>query len=220
MTVTTTPAELARRFDVSARHVREALRDLYGTLPPGTRGWELSEEQVLAVSARLRAPSSAPLATEPTPALLRQYAEILAELRARGVVRTSNAPLGDYAEHIALQVYGGTLAPNSAKSYDLVATDGRRIQVKARTVSATTSPSAVFSVFRSFDFDAATLIVLDARTYDLRWARELSPEDVRETSRWSAHVNGHLLLVRRAEKLGTDVTDLFAPQFSPVADRI
>ncbi|WP_300268152.1 hypothetical protein [Microbacterium sp.] len=162
-------------------------------------------------------PPSRPLAAEPTPALLRQYAEILAELRERGVVRTSNAPLGDYAEHIALQVYGGTLAPNSAKSYDLVASDGQHVQVKARTVSPTTSPSAVFSVFRSFEFDTAALIVLDARTYDLKWARELSPDDVREASRWSSHVNGHLLQIRKAEKLGTDVTDKFAPEFGATA---
>lgn len=213
---TTTPAELARRFDVSAKHIRSVLRDLYGTLPPGTPGWELSEEQILAVCARLPALSSRPLAAESTPALLRQYAEILAELRARGVVRTSNAPLGDYAEYIALRVYGGTLAPNSAKSYDLLAPDERRIQVKARTVSATTSPSAVFSVFRSFDFEAAVLIVLDARTYNLRWAKELSPEDVREASRWSPHVNGYLLQIRKAEKLGTDVTARFSPEFSVV----
>lgn len=214
MTVTTTPAELARRFDVSAKHIRDILRDLYGTLPPGTRGWDLSEEQILAVYERLPGLSSRPLAAHSTPALLSQYAEILAELRARGVVRTSNAPLGDYAEYVALRAYGGTLAPNSAKSYDLLTIDERRVQVKARTVSLTTSPSAVFSVFRSFDFDVATLIVLDARTYGLQWAREMSPEDVRGASRWSPHVNGHLLQVRRAEKLGTDVTALFAPEFN------
>lgn len=214
MTVTTTPAELARRFDVSASQIRTILRDLYGTPSPDTPGWDLNEDQIQAVYARLPGLATRPLAAESTPALLRQYAEILTELRARGIVRTSNAPLGDYAEHIALRVYGGTLAPNSAKSYDLVANDGRLIQVKARTVSLTTRPSTVFSVFRSFDFDAATLLVLDARTYDLKWARELSPEDVRESSRWSPHVNGHLLQVRKAEKLGTDVTGLFAPEFS------
>jgi hypothetical protein len=159
-------------------------------------------------------PAARPLAAESTPALLRQYAEILAELRARGVVRTSNAPLGDYAEHIALRVYGGTFAPNSEKSYDLLTPDKRRIQVKARTINDTTRAGAVFSVFRSFDFEAAVLIVLDARTYDLRWAREVTPESVREASRWSSHVNGYLLGLRKAEELGADVTERFAPEFS------
>lgn len=214
MTVTTTPADLARRFDVPAAHIREVLRDLYGTLPPGTTTRALSEEQIVAVSAHLATVSPRPLSAEPTPALLRQYAEILAELRARGVVRTGNAPLGDYAEHVALQVYGGELAPPSAKSHDLVTPDGRLIQVKARTVGATTGSGSVFSAFRSFDFEIATLLVLDSRTYNLRWVRELSPEEVRDASRWSSHVNGYLLQVRKAEALGTDVTELFAPEFS------
>ncbi|MBN6039981.1 hypothetical protein [Amycolatopsis sp. 195334CR] len=49
------------------------------------------------------------------PELLGRYAAILAELRERGVVRTRNAPLGDYAEHLATKVYGGTLAANWAR---------------------------------------------------------------------------------------------------------
>ncbi|UJW36924.1 hypothetical protein L3Q67_44990 (plasmid) [Saccharothrix sp. AJ9571] len=74
----------------------------------------------------------------------------LQELRERGVVRT-RAPLGDYAEYLAMRVYGGELAANSGKSYDLLAADGRRVQVKARTVGAATRAGAVFSAFRSFD---------------------------------------------------------------------
>ncbi|MEU3627856.1 hypothetical protein [Amycolatopsis coloradensis] len=59
--------------------------------------------------------------------LLAGYAAILRELRNRGVVRPRNAPLGDYAEHLAQRVYGGELAPNSVKSYDLLAADLRQI---------------------------------------------------------------------------------------------
>ncbi|MGI3783124.1 MAG: hypothetical protein ACRYG2_20365, partial [Janthinobacterium lividum] len=33
------------------------------------------------------------------------------ELLHRGVVRSRNAPAGDFAEHLALIVYGGELAP-------------------------------------------------------------------------------------------------------------
>jgi AraC-like DNA-binding protein len=35
--MTTTLAELARRFEVSAKHIRDILRDLYGTPPSGTQ---------------------------------------------------------------------------------------------------------------------------------------------------------------------------------------
>ena len=41
------------------------------------------------------------------------YRSILRELRARGVVRTENAPAGDYAEHLVARALGGTLASNS-----------------------------------------------------------------------------------------------------------
>lgn len=206
----TTAKALASRFDVPVADVRAALRALHGPPPHGAKGWELSEAEILAVLEQVPNVPPRAFADQPTPALLSQYAQILAELRVRGVVRTGNAPLGDYAEHMALSVYGGSLARNSAKSYDLTATDGRSIQVKARTVSASTSPSAVFSVFRSFDFDVATLLVLDSRTYDLEWAWEMGPDQVRKASRWSEHVRGYLLTIRAAEKLGTDVTALFA----------
>src|SRR5690606_35966939 len=53
--------------------------------------------------------------------LLSAYRDILASLRARGLVRTNNAPIGDLAEYCAALVYDGLLSPNSEKSYDLVA---------------------------------------------------------------------------------------------------
>lgn len=139
--------------------------------------------------------------------MLGQYAAILAELRERGVVRTANAPLGDYAEHLAHRVYGGTIERNSKKSYDIEAADGKLVQVKARTLGSSTSPSAAFSAFRSFDFDVATFLVFDAATYALLWAREMAPADVEAAARWSKHVNGFLLRLPIAKRLGVDVTE-------------
>ena len=143
------------------------------------------------------------------PDLLGRYAAILAELRERGVVRTRNAPLGDYAEHLAAKVYGGTLEPNSVKSYDLLAADGRRVQVKARTVGPDTRAGAVFSVFRSFDFDIAVLITFDSATYVLRQAREVPVNELETAGRHSAHVNGRLIRITAGLRLGVDVTEQF-----------
>src|SRR3546814_20590701 len=56
------------------------------------------------------------------------------DLIHRGLIRTRNPPLGDLAEHLVWKAYGGTLADNSAKSYDVTDADGRRIQVKARAI--------------------------------------------------------------------------------------
>jgi hypothetical protein len=207
--VIATAKSLASRFDVPVGEIRAVLKNLHGPLPRGAKGWPLSEAEILNAIEHVPGRPPRAFADRPTPELLNQYAQILAELRVRGVVRTGNAPLGDYAEHMALSVYGGSLAQNSAKSYDLTTDEGRTIQVKARSVSASTSPSAAFSVFRSYDFDVATLLVLDSRTYALKWAREMSPDQVREASRWSAHVRGHLLSIKVAQKAGTDVTELF-----------
>jgi hypothetical protein len=143
-----------------------------------------------------------------TPALLAQYASILVELRRRGVVRTRNAPLGDYAEYVAKLVYGGTLAPNSEKSYDVIADDGRLIQVKARTIGGGVKLSAKFSAFRSFDFDVTVFLALDMSSYDVVWAREVGVDEVRAAVRFSTHINGNFVSIREARRLGTDVTDL------------
>jgi hypothetical protein len=52
-------------------------------------------------------------------ALLSFSRAILAELRRRGVIRTGNAPAGDYAELLVQRASGGELAPNSEKSWDV-----------------------------------------------------------------------------------------------------
>ncbi|HWM34120.1 MAG TPA: hypothetical protein VNR36_07760 [Pseudolysinimonas sp.] len=141
--------------------------------------------------------------------LLAQYAAILGELRGRGIVRTGNAPLGDYAEYLASLVYNGPLEPNSGKSYDLVAADGRRVQVKAITIADGVRASATFSAFRSFDFDVAAMLALDRVTYEIVWAREISAAEVEEAARFSAHINAHSVRSPVAARLGIDVTDLF-----------
>jgi hypothetical protein len=53
--------------------------------------------------------------------LMQLYTDILVELQRRGLVRTNNAPIGDLAEYAAVLAYGGKLAKNSEKSYDLTA---------------------------------------------------------------------------------------------------
>lgn len=147
--------------------------------------------------------------TATVPQLLAQYAEILAELRKREVVRTRNAPIGDYAEFLSAAVYGGELEPNSGKSYDLIAADGRSVQVKARTIGDGVRSSAKFSAFRSFDFDVAVFLAFDLSSYDLVWAHEVPSAEVRSATSYSAHTNASTVRISTARQLGTDVTDRF-----------
>ena len=37
------------------------------------------------------------------------------------MIRTENAPVGDYAEYLVWTALGGKLAPNSEKSWDVLA---------------------------------------------------------------------------------------------------
>ncbi|MEZ3158164.1 hypothetical protein AB1K56_14675 [Microbacterium sp. BWR-S6Y] len=146
--------------------------------------------------------------------LLAAYVSVLDELTTRGFIRTRNSPLGDLAETIAVRAYGGTLAPNSEKSFDLLAADGRRIQVKARLVDSDDKRSHAFSPFRTWGFDAAVFLVFDSRSYDLRWAREVAVADAQALGRRIEHINGSSISVRQAA--GVDVTPLLAAAYARI----
>ena len=137
--------------------------------------------------------------------LLSAYVAVLDELLARGITRTRNAPLGDLAEHIVWRAYGGHIEMNSKKSYDILDADGRKIQVKARLVEGTKDTD--FSAFRSFDFDAAVFMVLDVRTYEVAWARELSQAETQSLGRHVELTNSRSIRTRHVFPAGIDVTE-------------
>ena len=114
-----------------------------------------------------------------TPELFALYRQILRQLRTRGVVRTENAPAGDYAEFLVASALGGTLAPNSEKSFDVLVGD-LRIQVKARVLSdPPKSGQLQLSPFRSFDFDEAIIVLFDDLDYGVRQAVRVPVDAVR-----------------------------------------
>ncbi len=147
-----------------------------------------------------------------TPALLAGYARTIAVLRARGVIRTSNAPLGDYAEWLVWRAVGGTIEPNSTKSHDVTDTFGRRLQVKARLVSSPpTAGQLQTSVFRSWDFDFVVLVQLAERDYSVVRASMLPArvfEGGRANTRWSQHVKGWLVMMTPAIMGHGDAIDM------------
>ena len=66
------------------------------------------------------------------PELLNLHAGISEELRQRGIVRSSNNPVGDLAEYLFCRAFGWTQATNSAKSADAACSEGKLYQVKGR----------------------------------------------------------------------------------------
>ena len=137
----------------------------------------------LDVAALLRGSSTADL--------LRLYGTILDELRLRDVVRSRNAPAGDVAEHLTRIVYGGELAPPSAKSWDVRAADGRLVQVKCRVIRP--GQAGNYSFFRSYAFDVCVFIQLDSSSYAVASAVEVPVATVESRARASTHVNGSRL---------------------------
>jgi hypothetical protein len=144
--------------------------------------------------------------------LLGLYVGVLDELLKRSIIRTRNAPLGDLAEHIVWRAYGGQIEPNSKKSYDVLDATGRRVQVKARLVAD--QKDTQFSAVRSWDFDVAVFIVLDARTYDVSWARELTSAEATSLGRHVILTNSRAIRAREVLTLGTDVTDRIRAAFA------
>ena len=131
--------------------------------------------------------------------LLRQYAGILGELRTRGVIRTLNAPAGDLAETLTARAYRGELAPNSEKSWDVKAADGRLLQVKSRVIAAgALSKPMQFSVFRSWDFDAAVFLVIAAESFEVLGAFEVACVVVHARAGKAAWVRGEIITLSLA----------------------
>ncbi len=145
-----------------------------------------------------------------TQELLSGYAATLAELRRRGVVRTNNAPIGDYSEWLLARTLGGTLAEStSARSYDLALPDGRRVQVKARLVEEPAKAGQLqTSAFRSWDFEVAALMLFRADSYEPALVVLAPVAVVKEHAKFRKHVNGHVVFIRPPLTTATGVDDI------------
>jgi hypothetical protein len=123
---------------------------------------------------------------------------ILAELRHRGVIRSGNAPAGDYAELLVQRATGGELAPSSQRSWDVETPNDEHLQVKARVVpNPNTAGQRQLSVFRSWEFDAAVIVLFDDEFRVWKAAR-LPVEVLEEVARFVGHVKGYRVMATDA----------------------
>jgi hypothetical protein len=119
---------------------------------------------------------------------------ILAKLKDRNVIRSNNAPVGDYAEYLVTRATGGALAAKAQKSWDVLTPDGKRLQVKARVLTKE-NPSRQLSPIRSWDFDHLVVVLFDD-TFGIKRAATISAEDVRAVAVWKEHVGGWIVHAR------------------------
>ena len=130
--------------------------------------------------------------------LLTGYATRLAELRRRGIVRTANAPAGDYAEWLVARALGGTIASNtSEKSWDVEAPHYGRLQVKCRLVSnPVKSGQLQTSPFRSWEFERAVFVQLSGEDYSVVRATLIPRAAVQAVASRREHVGGWVVQMR------------------------
>jgi hypothetical protein len=151
------------------------------------------------------------LSTLSEPGLFALYRAILSELKGRGMIRTENAPVGDYAEYLVKTALGGTLAHNSEKSWDVLSQNGDKLQVKARVVLDPPLPGQLrLSPFRSFDFDFAVVVLLSAADYAVTRASKIPCSVVESFAVYRQHVNGNVLQAKDEVMGHPDAVDLTA----------
>lgn len=138
------------------------------------------------------------LSSRSVASLLAGYAAALAELKRRGVVRTDNAPAGDYAEWLVAKALGGTIAVStSEKSWDINAPGYGLLQVKCRLVSTPPKAGQIqTSPFRSWDFDRAAFVMLSGQDYSVVRAALVPVDAVRAAGQRRDHVGGWVVQMR------------------------
>ena len=126
--------------------------------------------------------------------LLRAPYEAINELKNRGVVRTANSPLGDYAEYLVAKAFNGTLEKNSKKSFDVSTPEGTTYQVKARRMTGA-SGDRQLSIIRSWEFDFLIGVLFDADLNLVR-AAKVPKTDVEKNSYLTGSTNGKTFYLR------------------------
>ena len=125
--------------------------------------------------------------------LLRLHCAIGQELILRKLTRSTNNPVGDYAECLFANALSLSLAGNSAKGYDAVDADGQRYQIKGRRPTLA-NPSRQLSVIRNLDHKPFEFLagVVFAPDFAILRAAIIPHHVVISRSKYREHVNGWL----------------------------
>jgi hypothetical protein len=129
--------------------------------------------------------------------LLQLNSKISDELRHRLILRSANNPTGDYGEWLFSQAYGWRLENNANAGYDAIDTQGHRVQIKCRRLTAR-NPSRLLSSIRNLNaspFEQLAGVLLN-ENYSVRRAALIPIDIIRQNAVFNAHVNGHRFWLR------------------------
>ncbi len=137
------------------------------------------------------------LETLTTPQLLEYYSRILEELRQRKIIRTSNSPIGDYAEWLIANQLGLTLAINSTSGYDAKDSSGLKFQIKCRRLTLHNKSRQLSAIrnLKNKDFDYLIAVLFNDQIQVLQ-VLKIPHEIIEKYARYSQHVNAHILTLR------------------------
>ena len=117
------------------------------------------------------------------PALIQLHRRTLYALRDREVVHTLDNLTGGLGETLVSIAYGGELAPNSQKGYDVVVkADGKteRLQVKARALPYPKVGSNMTGTIGPGHYDKMVIVLFNPEDLSVLMASELTREVVEE----------------------------------------
>jgi hypothetical protein len=141
----------------------------------------------------------------PTRDLLRQWGEIMRELRRRGIVRTANNPIGDIAEELVAIHYKGCRGSFNQLGWD-VDTGTEKLQVKSLRKSPVRKRENL-SPIRSEDSDAVVVVVFtEEMRIDSAW--HIPRAVVEDRFPHNKHVNGRIIRLSDALKHNPSVTQV------------
>lgn len=129
--------------------------------------------------------------------LLRDQFEILEELKKKGIIRTRNSPIADYAEWLVCKKMDMCLMKSSTKGLDAIDKNGKKYQIKTRHLISPSS-SRQLGVIRNLggkEFDRLIAVLFD-KEFNIKEAYEIPAKIIGKYARYSKHQNGHILILR------------------------
>lgn len=120
--------------------------------------------------------------------------------------------VGEMAENLALEYYGGAQNGISASSFDLADNNGRKIQVKSRRIMDMKKSGIICDIRENHqDFDLLVVILFN-ETGDIIFVKEYTKKEIQTISSKPGRNNAHTININKILKdktIGKEITDLF-----------
>ena len=128
--------------------------------------------------------------------LLQLYSHLMEELRERDIIRSSNNPVADYAEKVAVKRLGLVRVSKEERGYDAIDKEGKKkYQIKGRRITKHNS-SRQLGVIRNLDEKLFhyLIAVLFNEDFTVKEIWKIPYLFIKKNSRYSEHQNGHIFI--------------------------